>query len=244
MLLRLLFGNTLITFKTIACKALLSQNPWDRIPAISAIWLKATMRLDENIRSQQILKAAEVCILRQGLNRASMEVIAAQAGLSRRTLYRVFPTRELLLAELFKAHSLDAKFFAAKERVSGLAFEDALFEATKVAIRLIREDSLMMEMIYRSGALWFQKQMLDNQSPFFRAVVSVQLQFWGDLLDQARAEGKINPEVTNEQLLEWHALVQFMMVFRVNGDEREQEFLLKNFLIPSLVSNRQAKPLQ
>lgn len=193
----------------------------------------------ENTRAREILKAAEVCILRQGLNKTSMEAVAAQAGLSRRTLYRVFPSKEVLFAALFEAHSRDSKFFEVQERVSGLAFEDALFEATKLSIHLMREDSLMMEMMYKSGALWFQKQMLDNESPAFRAVVSVQLEFWGDLLDQARAEGKINPEVTNEQLLGWHALLQFMMVIRVNADVREQEFLLRNFIIPSLISNRQ-----
>jgi AcrR family transcriptional regulator len=47
-----------------------------------------------------ILKAAAEEVALVGLARLSMDVIARQAGVSRSTLYRRFPSRELLITEL------------------------------------------------------------------------------------------------------------------------------------------------
>jgi len=194
--------------------------------------------VQEKKHTQSLLEAAAYCILKVGLDKTSMSDVAERAGVSRRTLYRTFATKEALYAALFASRSMAEKFKEVQSRVSGLSFEDALLEATKLSIRRIREDPVMMEMMYASGALWFQKQMLDNQSPLFRAVMTVQLRFWGDILDRARAQGVINPVLTNEQIAEWYSTVQYMMVLRVKGGDAEQEFLLKNFLIPSLVHKR------
>jgi len=193
------------------------------------------MNKTDNKHTQLILDAAAWCILRKGLDKTSMADIAGHARLSRRTLYRGFSSKEVLFAALFESKSMDAKFLEVRRRVEGLEFEQAIFEATKLAVRLIREDPVMMEMMYGSGALWFQKQMLDNTSPLSRAVIAVQLRFWGGILDRARNEGLVNPALSNEQISEWYSSVQYLMVIRVNGDEADQEFLLKNFLIPSLV---------
>ncbi|MFA5632227.1 MAG: TetR/AcrR family transcriptional regulator [Porticoccaceae bacterium] len=192
----------------------------------------------EKKHTQAVLDAAASCILKIGLDKTSMSDVAERAGVSRRTLYRTFASKEELYAALFKSRSLADKFRELQSRVAGLGFEEALLEATKLSIRRIREDPVMMEMMYASGALWFQKQMLDNESPLFRAVIDVQLRFWGDILDRAREQGIINSVLTNAQISEWYSTVQYMMVLRVKGGEAEQEFMLKNFLIPSLVYKR------
>jgi len=193
---------------------------------------------NEKKHAQAVLDAAASCILKIGLDKTSMSDVAERAGVSRRTLYRTFTSKEELYAALFESRSLADKFRELQGRVAGLSFEEALLEATKLSIRRIREDPVMMEMMYASGALWFQKQMLDNESQLFRAVIGVQLRFWGDILDRAREQGIINSVLTNEQISEWYSTVQYMMVLRVKGGEAEQEFMLKNFLIPSLVYKR------
>ncbi len=47
-----------------------------------------------------ILKATAEEVALVGLGRASLDVVAKQAGVSRRTLYRRFPTRDALITEL------------------------------------------------------------------------------------------------------------------------------------------------
>ena len=47
-----------------------------------------------------ILKAAAEEVALVGVGRASMDVIARQAGVSRSTLYRRFPSRDALITEL------------------------------------------------------------------------------------------------------------------------------------------------
>jgi len=203
--------------------------------------MKNVLSGEKKKHEQVVLEAATSCILKKGLDKTSMSDIAERAGVSRRTLYRTFASKEELYAALFELRSMADKFKEVQTRVAGLNFEDALLEATKLSIRRIREDPVMMEMMYASGALWFQKQMLDNNSPLFHAVIAVQLRFWGDILDRARGEGIINSALTNQQISEWYSTVQYMMVLRVNGGEAEQEFLLKNFLIPSLVYKRSSQ---
>ncbi|MGV0852378.1 TetR/AcrR family transcriptional regulator [Mycolicibacterium phlei] len=58
---------------------------------------------DNDSRTEQeaaILKAAAQEVVLVGVGRASMDVIARQAGVSRSTLYRRFPSRDALITEL------------------------------------------------------------------------------------------------------------------------------------------------
>jgi len=190
-------------------------------------------------RTQHILNAAEICILRYGLSGASMDMVAAQAGLSRRTLYRAFRTKEELFVTLFEYHCLTAKFNRVVEKVVGLDFEKALIEAIKLGTTLIRQDKLMMEMMHKSGAFWFQKQMMDPDSLMCRSVISICLKFWEPIIEEARKTGEIKTHLTNQQLMEWYAPIQYMMILRVKSNIEELDFIIKNFIAPSLLNHSQ-----
>ncbi|MEP9414972.1 TetR/AcrR family transcriptional regulator [Gordonia sp. VNQ95] len=56
----------------------------------------------ENGQAESITAAAIVEFRRSGVRRASIDRIAAEAGISRSTLYRRFPTKENLLAEVIQ----------------------------------------------------------------------------------------------------------------------------------------------
>lgn len=51
----------------------------------------APARVGADATRQRVLEAALVCVERQGLAKTSLENVAAEAGLSRATLYRYFP---------------------------------------------------------------------------------------------------------------------------------------------------------
>jgi AcrR family transcriptional regulator len=167
-----------------------------------------------------------------------MHEVAAEAGVSRRTLYRIFPTRNELLAALFEMR-VYAATVSKVQRLQRVAqersFVDGLRAGTMLTLRTVRGDKLLMDMAFGSGAPWFQAQMLNRRSELFGVIMRVQMELWGEVLDAARGAGVINPRPTNRQILEWYTLSQFMTVMAQNIPRSEQEFILDTFLIPSLL---------
>lgn len=85
-------------------------------------------RSDFERNRSEILDQAEKHFTDQGVG-ASLEAVARDAGVGSATLYRHFPTRDVLLAELLRRR--EAQFLAEKERIaqladSGLALEQWL----------------------------------------------------------------------------------------------------------------------
>ena len=89
-----------------------------------------------------ILKAAAEEVALVGLGRASLDVIAKQAGVSRRTLYRRFPTRDTLITELGRR-----TFDAAMNRLRTVAIDSGPNEAAVAAfsegLRLLTTEPVM-----------------------------------------------------------------------------------------------------
>src|SRR3954471_12422814 len=77
-----------------------------------------------------ILKAAAEEVALVGVGRLSMEGIARQAGVSRSTLYRRFPSRDALITELGRR-----SFDFARARVQPGAIDSAPAEAAVAAFR-------------------------------------------------------------------------------------------------------------
>lgn len=164
-----------------------------------------------------------------------MQEVATDAGVSRRTLYRAFPTRDALFAALFEMRVYASTVPKVRRRVRGRDFRQALHSGTMLTLRTVQNDKLLMDMAFGSGAPWFQMQMLDRRSEVFRVIMAVQLEIWSATLNAARSAGIINPTPTNRQILEWTTLSQYMTVMARKGRRAEQEFILSNFLIPSLL---------
>lgn len=89
-----------------------------------------------------IVKAAAEEVALVGLGRASLDVIATQAGVSRRTLYRRFPTRDALITELGRR-----TFEAAMHRLRTVSIDsgpaDAAVAAFCEGLRLLTTEPVM-----------------------------------------------------------------------------------------------------
>ncbi|MGV0743797.1 TetR/AcrR family transcriptional regulator [Mycolicibacterium sp. XJ870] len=89
-----------------------------------------------------ILKAAAEEVALVGLGRASLDVIAQQAGVSRRTLYRRFPSRDALITELGRR-----TFDSAMNRLRTVAIDsgpaDAAVAAFCEGLRLLATEPVM-----------------------------------------------------------------------------------------------------
>jgi AcrR family transcriptional regulator len=184
---------------------------------------------------EALLRATQARALRVGFHRIRMQEVAADAGVSRRTLYRAFPTRDALFVALFEMRVYASAVPKVLRLVRGRDFRHALHSGTLLMLRMVQKDRVLMDMAFGSGAPWFQVQMLDRRSQLFGVIMAVQMEIWGATLNAARGAGVINPTPTNRQILEWTTLAQFMTVMAQKGRRAEQEFILENFLIPSLL---------
>jgi AcrR family transcriptional regulator len=102
-------------------------------------------RLD--LVSEQILDAALDQFQLVGIRRASVEDVARRAGVSRITVYRRFPRKEVLIeaVAMREARRLVAAVDAATSAISG--FADQIVESFVVMLRLIREHPLVRQLL-------------------------------------------------------------------------------------------------
>lgn len=112
-----------------------------------------------------ILKAAAEEVALVGVGGSSMEVIARQAGVSRSTLYRRFPSREALLAELGRQ-----TFEYAMHRLATVSVGDgprgAAVAAFREGVRLLVGDPVMRRFLQLDGDFTATDGMFDQAGVF------------------------------------------------------------------------------
>ena len=115
-----------------------------------------------------ILKAAAEEVALVGVGRASMDVIARQAGVSRSTLYRRFPSRDALITELGR-QTFD--FAMARLQTVGIdsGAKDAAVAAFCEGVRLLTGEPIMRRFLQLDGDLTAMTGMLDEAGDFLES---------------------------------------------------------------------------
>lgn len=122
-------------------------------------------------RSEQeaaILKAAAEEVAMVGVGRASMDVIARQAGVSRSTLYRRFPSRDALITELGRQ-----TFDFAMARLQTVGIDSGARAAAVAAfcegLRLLTGEPIMRRFLQLDGDLTAMSGMFDEAEEFLES---------------------------------------------------------------------------
>lgn len=120
-----------------------------------------------NEQEAAILKAAAEEVALVGIGRASLEVVARQAGVSRSTLYRRFPSRDALITELGRR-----TFQFAMARLRTVAVDSGPQEAAVAAfcegLRLLTGEPVMNRFLQLDGDLTAMTGMFDQAEVFFK----------------------------------------------------------------------------
>lgn len=96
----------------------------------------------------RILDATKWCCERWGLDKVTIDDIAAQSGVSRATLYRMFPGGKDVLFEALRVRELDDFFTRLRAEVEGATtLEDLLVSAVACATRELRADEHLALML-------------------------------------------------------------------------------------------------
>lgn len=89
----------------------------------------------------RVLDAADACCARFGFSKVTIDDIVAESGVSRATIYRLFPGGRDVLFEALRVRELEAFFDRLRACIHGAAsLEDVVVQAVVGATRELRDD--------------------------------------------------------------------------------------------------------
>ena len=192
--------------------------------------------IEDNKNYELIVKAAEKCIKKRGVASLRMDAVAKEAKVSRQTVYRTFKDKEELVSAVFEELMLKNMYDELHEVITGLEFEDAIFEGTLVSLRLVREDPLMIGTFSDEDAHWFQERLLDHRTPLHHKVRSATKKLWQDAINEARSAGALNENLTDEEVADWITSMHYLMLARVDATDEDIVDTVYKFLLPPLLN--------
>ena len=107
-----------------------------RFGSREALLRAAALEPDPTTRDR-VLAAAMELVGRDGLSRLSMDELAEAAGVSRASLYRLFPGKPALFRELVRAYSPLETFVATVQRLRGRPPGEVMPEIARSAVRTL-----------------------------------------------------------------------------------------------------------
>ncbi|WP_235434336.1 TetR/AcrR family transcriptional regulator [Gordonia sp. w5E2] len=150
--------------------------------------LGASRRRRAEEQERRIIDAASSEFVRSGVRRANIDCIARDAGVSRSTLYRRFPSKDALLAEVVL--QLRRDFFSEMQQaVRDLDPREAVIEGFQVSITRARSNELVTRILAdEPGAA---DLIIGFDGPY---VVEMVGQFSQSIVDSLRAAGANMPD--------------------------------------------------
>jgi AcrR family transcriptional regulator len=146
----------------------------------------------------RIIEAATDCIRRWGIRRVSMNDVAQQAGVSRRTVYLHFADREaLVLAVLTRISALTVAAVEPLVR-SRDTLADQVAEAA-VHVHALGPAQLQLGLGYRPGESEDATLLLAHSDQ----VLAAWHGFWRPFVAEARDRGEVRPDLDPDRATEW-----------------------------------------
>ena len=159
-----------------------------------------------------------------------MDDIAEAAGISRKTLYRVFDDRpKLIQAVLLSRWAIIAKKL--RNRIAKAAsFEEALLEGSVTAVTGIRNDKLANDIVHKATDHTLEQFMLRGNEQVHKANQEI----WQTAIDEGRKAGVIKPNLSDERIVEIIGSMHSLLVMRDDSPTKLREFV-KDVLLPAIV---------
>ncbi|MCC7078414.1 MAG: TetR/AcrR family transcriptional regulator [Acidimicrobiia bacterium] len=189
---------------------------------------------DEPPSAGRILEAAEACFARYGFQKTSMEDIAREAGLSRRSVYRHFPDKAALFNEVAAARTrifLD-EIMRRTAVLDGLSAQ--IEEVARLTNRFIREDPISAAL--RRADPDSLARMVSTEA---REMLGMAMEAIVPLIETARDRGEVRADLDVMRSAEWIARMVFSLsatpgvTFDIADPEQTAAFI-REFLLPGL----------
>jgi len=184
--------------------------------------------------AERILKAAEECFARYGFQKTSMEDIAREAGLSRRSVYRHFPDKTALFNEVAAAHTRIFLERVAQRTAELDGLSAQIEEVARLTNRFMREDPISNALLRADPDSLARMVSTDALG-----MLTIGMEATVPLVEAARERGEVRPDIDVTRAAEWILRMVFSLTATPSvsfdiGDPEAKAAFIREFLIPGL----------
>ena len=181
---------------------------------------------------ERILDGAEACLAREGYSKVTMEAVAAEARISRATLYRYFSNRDEVFSGVVVRETeryLDRIRFRVESQPD---LGSAILEYVRVSLRAAQRDPVIAG-LFAGDEGWLAGGVIAESSV---ALFEMMIEFFRPMFATHAAE--VRPDTTVEDAGEW-ILRAVLSLVTVAGPKRRSEpaldAYLARFLLPAIL---------
>lgn len=157
--------------------------------------------------------------------------IADEAGISRRTIYRLFATKEAVLEAIASSRIVKLATEQLQAFATFTILREALVEGAVFGLKMGATDTLVRD-IFLVASDHKMDQFYFAGSEEIRHHMLV---LWAPILDRARKTGELRDGISNELAVEWIRNFYGLLQVRDDYDEAMRRQMATTFLVPSLV---------
>lgn len=182
---------------------------------------------------ERVLDAVEVCFLRHGIRKTTVEDVAREAHLSRMTVYRLFSNRDALFQSVIFRHAERFTVAMTEHLAKFSTGDEQLFEGIVYALRELPKGPLHSIFFGPDAALMTTRFAITSDN-----LLRMGTYLLAPMLEPARAQGRLRKGVTLAQVQEWlvRVILSFLMV--QGSDEWDGEavrHMTRSFILPSVL---------
>lgn len=164
-----------------------------------------------------VIDAAIKCFTQYGPHRTSMTDIAEAAGISRKTLYRMFEDRPSLVEQVLLTLFGFMRDKIAKRVGPIKNTRSAIIDGMLISIEVAQEDRLFNEIIRKDTNYQAEQLMVRGND----ATRKFMVEFWGPILAQGRKEGLIRASLSDDRVFE--LMMSFIAILLMRDDQNNDE---------------------
>lgn len=194
---------------------------------VEVLDLPTPAKVDAKVR---ISNAAIRCFKQYGPQRTSMADIAEEAGISRKTLYRVFDDRATLIEYILlqRMYALEGKVRQKLAQISD--YEEAVVEGSIYAVRVSKEDTLFNDIVKRDTTHRIEMFLLGPRDDVKQAIAEM----WSGVIKSGRDSGLVKQDISDERIVELLVNTHVLLLIRDDYTEEDQRRFLSDFLLAAL----------
>lgn len=170
------------------------------------------------------------CIERHGATNTTMEDVAAETGMVRKTVYLAFGNRTALLdAVLMQRVGINVE--QVQRLVAGCkTLDEAIVKGCIQHLQLLRKDKVLISISENAHGKDAERFLTGPTSP----VLGMMLTIWREAFAAARSRGELRTDLDDIEIANWLRGVLSILLSRTDLSPGGQEDLLRKFVLPVL----------
>lgn len=179
---------------------------------------------------QIIIDAAVKCFEQYGPQRTSMDDIAEAAGISRKTLYRVFEDRPTLIQAVLQGRLKKVAEKIKRRIAKANSLEEALLEGCLTGVAAATRDQLTNDIIHKATDHTLEQFLIRGNERTYKTLLDI----WQTSLDEGRVAGVVKQDLSNDRIIDIISSVNALLIMR-DESAAKQRSLLEDILLPAIL---------